>query len=148
MHAKASAKAEEKEIRSLSKVSFLPQECAVFFVLIIIQALKERTEGKPVPVKGNAKSTKQQRKQIENARQMSGSFFAAKRKARLDFFWFVSMNCMTKCIFFREARDRDRKSSGGGGGKSSSPFVKGGIGKKSVGGGVKPQHSGGRRGLK
>ena len=48
------------------------------------QALKERTEGKPVPAKGNTKSTKQQRKQTESARQMSGAFFAAKRKARFD----------------------------------------------------------------
>jgi hypothetical protein len=52
--------------------------------------LKERTEGKPVPIKGNGKSTKQQRKQIENARQMSGAFFAAKRKARLDFIRLLS----------------------------------------------------------
>lgn len=111
MHVKAAAKAEEKEIRSQSK------------------ALKERTEGKPVPVKGSVKSSKQQRKQTENARQMSGAFFAAKRKAR-------------------ESRDRDRKSSGGGGGKSFNRPVKGGIGKKAAGGGVKPQHSGGRRGLK
>jgi hypothetical protein len=111
------------------------------------QALKERTEGKPVPVKGSVKSSKQQRKQTENARQMSGAFFAAKRKARLETTSRIEARLLTTAVC-RESRDRDRKSSGGGGGKSFNRPVKGGIGKKAAGGGVKPQHSGGRRGLK
>jgi len=83
MHAKAAAKAEEKEIRSQSKVTLGCLKSHRFLLLIVLQALKERTEGKPVPVsKGSVKSTKQQRRQQENARQMSGAFFATKRKAR------------------------------------------------------------------
>ena len=116
------------------------------FLTMVLQALKERTEGKPVPVKASVKSTKQQRKQTENARQMSGAFFASKRKARLEFDCVFPTNRLWPTIFCREARERDRKSPAAGA-KSSSRFVKGGIGKKSFGGGVKPQHSGGRRGL-
>jgi hypothetical protein len=157
MHAKATAKAEEKEIRSQSKVHYLfffSCQCVVSFVIsilcpfstLVLQALKERTEGKPVPVKGSVKSTKQQRKQTDNARQMSGAFFASKRKARLEFDCVFQTIRRWPIIFCREARERDRKSPAAGA-KSSSRFVKGGIGKKSFGGGVKPQHSGGRRGL-
>jgi ABC-type dipeptide/oligopeptide/nickel transport system ATPase subunit len=85
MHAKAAAKAEEKEIRSQSKVfAACTRACSPICRNHVPQALKERTEGKPVQVKASAKLTKQQRKQIENARQMSGAFFAAKRKARFE----------------------------------------------------------------